>query len=40
MFFGMLAIAGGIGGFVFWLVRRPDKDARRTSTPQESPPEH
>ena len=33
MFTGMIAVAGAIGGLVFWLIRRPDRDGRGGQAP-------
>lgn len=43
MYFGgaivlMLLISGAIGGLVFWLVRRPDRDAAIAPPPSAHPP--
>jgi hypothetical protein len=29
-----LAIAGSVGGVVFWLIRRPDRDAKLDAAPE------
>lgn len=30
MMFAILAFAGAIGGGLFWLIRRPDRDTKRS----------
>ena len=32
----LLALAGAVGGGLFWIIRRPDKDGKRASDQREA----